>query len=198
MTDLGKKIKEARKAKNMSQKQLAERLEIAQGVVSRWEQGKASPRRENIEKIEVNLDLVLNIGGWIRRKREEIGMSVPELAEKSGVSIPTIYNIEKGQSENPREATVKNLETVLRDRVPGEVKAASAEASGIEGLGWLQDFEPHDKNEWPDAPGIYLFYDVSQRLVYVGQSGSIKNRFEKLQAKCLVVQEPHSRIRFLY
>lgn len=49
----------------------------------------------------------------------------------------------------------------------------------MEGLGSLRDFEPHDRGQWPAAPGIYLFYDVSQRLIYIGQSGNVKSRLKQ-------------------
>lgn len=45
----------ARKAKRMTQAQLAERLGVDQALVSRWESGKVSPNKSNLEKLKVIL-----------------------------------------------------------------------------------------------------------------------------------------------
>ena len=191
MAGLGQKIREARQEKSLSQKQLAEELGVKQATVSNWELGKAQPTGDNIERIEEILDLPLRIGAWITRKRDEMNMTVSELAEQSGVSIPAIYKLEKGEIENPRDVTIEKLEKVL-NKVPVEVKEVSDEASRIEGLGSIQDFSPHEEEELPTTSGVYLLYDVSQRPIYIGESKNIKRRlkqhFEKFWFRSPIVE----------
>ena len=38
------------------------------------------------------------------------------------------------------------------------------------------DFDPHNDEDLPAEPGIYVFYDISERPVYVGQSDDIRRR----------------------
>ena len=43
---LGNKLADARRAKNLTQEQLAEKLEVTRQAVSRWESGAAWPETE--------------------------------------------------------------------------------------------------------------------------------------------------------
>lgn len=45
-------IASARKAKKLTQAQLAEQMGVDQALVSRWESGKVSPNKENLEKLK--------------------------------------------------------------------------------------------------------------------------------------------------
>jgi transcriptional regulator with XRE-family HTH domain len=105
------------------------------------------------------------------------GMSVAQLAEKAGVSIPAIYFIESGQSANPRRETVEKLRSVLGAKAPAEISDTIREQSTIEGLGMLTDFDPHDEpDNLPTGAGVYVFYDISQRPIYIGMSDNVRNR----------------------
>lgn len=55
------------------------------------------------------------------------------------------------------------------------IEATEREAEATD-LGSLIDFNPHDDEERPPDPGVYVFYDVSQRPVYVGESSNIRMR----------------------
>jgi hypothetical protein len=68
------------------------------------------------------------------------------------------------------------LEKAVSKKFEAEFQKSLKEASTIEGLGEFQDFEPHDENDWPGESGIYVFYDISDRPVYVGMGTSIANR----------------------
>jgi hypothetical protein len=56
------------------------------------------------------------------------------------------------------------------------VKAETREEATIQGFGELVDFDPHEDDDRPPAPGIYVLYDISERPIYVGQGGDIKKR----------------------
>jgi transcriptional regulator with XRE-family HTH domain len=45
----------------------------------------------------------------LRRERRRAGLTQAELAEKSGVSLPTIARIEAGYIEAPRVSTLRKL-----------------------------------------------------------------------------------------
>jgi hypothetical protein len=59
-----------------------------------------------------------------------------------------------------------------RDRVV----PAGPHAPTIEGVGELIDSDLHDNDDLPSVAGIYVFYEVSERPIYVGQGADIKAR----------------------
>lgn len=201
-TNLGTRLKRARLQQGLSQGQVAEKLDVSQATVSNWEQGKSAPDERELKKLERVLgkleernrhrqggsqsdsdDVVVGgdtrfFGDWLRKSRESAGLSAVELADSSGISLVQIYNLEAGRSTNPREDTRKRLEAALRAKVPRDVQEQVAEEQSIEGLGPLTDFDPHDDEDLPSCSGVYVFYDVSDRPVYVGKAKNIGTRVE--------------------
>jgi len=109
------------------------------------------------------------------RKR---GLTANELAHKTGIRAPTVYNILlKGGAENPQQRTLKAIESALGEtfersapqRVSKNEKVAISE---------LVDFNPYDPKDLPAKPGVYVFYDISGRPIYVGKSGNIAVRLK--------------------
>ena len=159
---------------------------MTQATVSNWEIGKVGPRkaqRESIEGIIGPLDSSLPmgsglslIGRQLSEMRTRAGLTPSQLAEKAGVSIPSVYNIESGRVRFPRQSTLRRLEKDLGLAFNPEAEEEVREASEIRGLGNFEDFDPHDANDWPDGGGVYVFYDVSDRPIYVGQSKNVKTR----------------------
>ncbi|MCQ2010806.1 MAG: helix-turn-helix transcriptional regulator [Sporolactobacillus sp.] len=58
--DLGNRIKETRERLNMSQDELAEKLDISRQVISKWETGKSYPDIEKILKLSDIFNLSLD------------------------------------------------------------------------------------------------------------------------------------------
>ncbi|MGI8750514.1 MAG: helix-turn-helix domain-containing protein [Thermoleophilaceae bacterium] len=115
-------------------------------------------------------------GEWLAQTRTRREMTRQELAERAGVSEPQIFNIEKGNTRNPRAATRTKLANALgEDPSPETVEITETDAQ-IPDVGILTDFDPHDDDDLPEEPGIYVLYDVSERPVYVGESDSIRRR----------------------
>jgi len=56
-------------------------------------------------------------------------------------------------------------------------------ASSSRQVGHFTPFNPHDKVAWPEDPGIYVFYDVSERPIYVGQGVNIAKRIKEHEEK---------------
>ena len=183
---LGRLIRERRTANALSQVELAQRLNVSQAAISTWEQGKATPRAEQLAKLnEILGGLALNsevleaesqtpIAAWLSRALAKKDFTVGELAAKADVSVPTIYNILSGRAQNPHPRTISFLEKAVGESF--ESKREAREASEIAGIGELIDFNPYDENEIPTKPGVYVLYDISQRPIYVGKATKISSR----------------------
>lgn len=115
-------------------------------------------------------------GEWLLRVRSESGFSRQELSDNSRVSVMQIWNIETGKTANPRQGTRDRLSEALGSGPPEPTVGAAQPEADIPEVGVLTDFDPHDRNDLPGEPGIYVFYDVSDRPIYVGQSADIGRR----------------------
>lgn len=209
----GKRMRRARIKNAWSQGELGEKLGVAQATISTWEVGKVIPDRDQKVRLRevLGLDQVPSsetnssiedppeqagpsaFGSWLNRERLAQGSSVAELATQAAVSVPAIYHIESGRIRNPRQETVKRLEEALGKKLPAETKEEIREEATVEGVGEFFDFDPHSRDDWPEAPGIYVLYDISERPVYVGQGSSIRKRIqdheEKFWFKAPIVSE---------
>jgi transcriptional regulator with XRE-family HTH domain len=184
----GKAIRDARNDNALTQRDLAAKLGVGRTKVFNWETGKREPDEKEKAKLQSILGANFLVAGrddanassvlseWLSRVRQEKKMTVAELAEESGLSAQTIYDIEAGKAQNPRQRTIRLLEKAVGKKFEDEFQKSLKEASTIEGLGEFQDFEPFDEPDWPEEPGIYVFYDISDRPVYVGMSENIARR----------------------
>jgi hypothetical protein len=68
------------------------------------------------------------------------------------------------------------VETAVGKKFEQEFEEEVRKASTVEGVGEFQDFDPHDSADWPNESGIYVFYDISERPVYVGMASDIADR----------------------
>lgn len=180
-----KQIRENRKRLGMSQAELGERVGAHQVLVSNWETGKTLPTAEQraalLKLFNADVDSGVSAipeasyGDWVSEAREAKGLNRKELAAKVGISEIQVYNIETGRTLNPRDSTRRALNKVLGP-APQRVDEAVQKAAEITGVGRLTDFDPHDADDFPTEPGVYVFYDIADHPIYVGQSGNIKTR----------------------
>jgi len=191
----GERLKRARIRSAMTQTELAEKMDVSQAQISIWESGRTVPSKQQKESLKRIL------GGWASEKTEETeispgalsawltrtrlakNLSVPELAEAAGLSAPAVYNIESGKISNPRDETIRKLESALKSTLSDETKEEIREAATIEGFGEFVELDPHNDADLPSTAGIYVLYDISQRPIYVGQASDIKNRIRSHQEK---------------
>ena len=103
-------------------------------------------------------------------------MTRRQLADASGVTEVQIWNIESGKTLNPRAQTRERLADALGVKTPAETVEVTEEDAIIPEVGKLTDFDPHDDADLPEEPGLYVFYDISDRPTYVGESDNIKRR----------------------
>lgn len=132
-------------------------------------------------------------GRWLYEARTAKKLSVGDLADKAGTSWAQIYNLESGRSQNPQAATRKKLTDALGQEPTAEVVKATEESATVKDVGEFVDFDPHDEAGLPQEAGVYVFYDISDRPLYVGQSRNIRNRItqshvEKFWFRAPVVQ----------
>ena len=63
------------------------------------------------------------------------------------------------------------------------VEDEEAEVVEVKGMGRLVPFDPHDDESWPVEPGVYVFYDISDRPIYIGEGQNAKKRIEEHEQK---------------
>jgi transcriptional regulator with XRE-family HTH domain len=131
-------------------------------------------------------------GEWLVRTRNRLGVTRRELSTRSGLREPHIWKIEVGKIGNPRPETRQRLEQALGEIAPFETVQLTGEDAAIPNVGTLTDFDPHDETSLPAEPGIYVFYDVSERPIYVGESQDISRRihdhFDKFWFRSPIVE----------
>jgi transcriptional regulator with XRE-family HTH domain len=88
MKSLGKNISQFRKLKGLTQHDLAERLNIHQSMVTRWEKDQVQPKSATLERLsealEVPVEELLSAQEQGTRKTTIRGLSNPELADLLG------------------------------------------------------------------------------------------------------------------
>lgn len=185
-------LREARIRNGFSQGELAEKLEVAQATISNWERGRGAPSTQQesflrtvlgLDPTADNTDNASPLAAWLTKARTQKGWSIPELAHAAGVTPPSVYRIEAGVTRNLRDATKRKLELALGTQVPADTAAEVAEEATVKGLGSLEDFDPHVDNERPTEPGIYVFYDISERPIYVGEGKNVRRRIRDHEDK---------------
>ena len=182
----------ARTSAGLTREELGQRIGVTGQTIYNWETGGSTPRGQSLNELveEFGEDafdpdaavIEDNQPGafaeWVETNRKENKWSRNELAYRASVSAMTIWNIEAGRTQNPQQSTVERLEAVFGKAVPREADQELKEktALGLEGVGSFESFDPHDRDNLPQLPGIYVFYDISERPIYVGKAQNIAGR----------------------
>lgn len=107
MIEISNRIKELRKQKNITQKELAERLHVSQVAINYWENGKREPsismlfdiaKALGVSYFELMTGIKENknsIGSNIRLFREKMNLTQKELADLSGLTYENIKDYEE-------------------------------------------------------------------------------------------------------
>ena len=124
MKNFGEKLKELREERNLSQKELGEKMGgITQQTIAQYEKKETVPKFETVSKIANALEINPNIfysdfsqsvaddseeiGERIKELRKSKGVSQKELAQKTGLSIGSIQGYEQGRYNPKLEAIAK-------------------------------------------------------------------------------------------
>ncbi len=194
----GKILQNLRRTENMSQEKLGKELKIAQPIVSLIENGIQPPSSDQVAAIvklfgfqpfidgsATKLEANSLLSNWLRHAMEKKSMTVKDLVEKTGLSRTPIDSILNGKDSNPRVRTKEKLQEALGIQIDQDIEAEIKRDAdlGVDGVGAFTDFDPYDWNDVPRVPGIYVFYDISDRPIYVGMGGSIYNRCREHEQK---------------
>lgn len=182
--EIGEKIKELRKSKGISQKELAQKTGLSIGSIQGYEQGRYNPKLEAIAKIADALetepdnfcDVLLqhsenvSIGGKIKAVRLQKGVSQAALAKCLGVSTAMICQYEIGKRK-PKMETLSKI----------------AGALGVDLKVFYDDF-PSENMELKRYENIALvneFENACFRLVNFPDSKEITEKYETLRKKLI-------------
>jgi transcriptional regulator with XRE-family HTH domain len=121
------------------------------------------------EEVDQNFEGEGSFGKWLRSEMAKQDTSIQDLADKTGLTYVGIWNIVRGNTKWPREATREKISRALNSQVPSEVETEITNQSSVSGYIWT-DFSPYDLQTIPELGGIYVFYDITDRPVYVGNS----------------------------
>lgn len=187
-----KNLREARRRSGIPQGELGGKVGVTQTTISNWERGKGQPSASQKRQLRIILDLdgtsdetvdASPLAAWLSKQRMEKKWSIPELAHEAGLTPPAIYRIESGVTRNLRAVTREKLERALGISVSPDVAITVKKDAEVKGLGSLEDFDPHIDDERPREPGIYVFYDISKRPIYVGEGGNVRKRIKNHEDK---------------
>jgi transcriptional regulator with XRE-family HTH domain len=132
-------------------------------------------------------------GEWLRTERMQRALSRAELAAISGVSLMQISNLERGRTLNPQSTTREKLARAFEAHIPTAVAIEAEREVAVKGVRSLAAFDPHDDEKLPMVAGVYIFYDISGRPVYVGMSPKrpirdrVREHYEKFWFKKPIV-----------
>jgi tetratricopeptide (TPR) repeat protein/transcriptional regulator with XRE-family HTH domain len=88
------------------------------------------------------------LGDWLRRQRKAAGLTQEELAERSGVSVRTVANLERGRTRQPYPSSVRSLARALG--LPDAMSAELIRRYRLDDIGHTTAGSEHD----PASPAI--------------------------------------------
>ncbi|MGO6938528.1 hypothetical protein [Rhizobium johnstonii] len=123
-------------------------------------------------------------GEWLRQEMLQKGLSIGALVEKTGITYAGIWNIVKGNTVSPRKETRQKLANALNEVIPAAIEAEiESQSIPLPGFEWV-DFTPTDLETVPQSSGVYVFYDITDRPVYVGKSSkNVRTRVKDHQTR---------------
>lgn len=187
-------IKKARMSLGLSQEEFGTKLGLSGAAVSLLERGETSPidvdetdPRENAWRAlltgdaEAIAQLPTPLAAWLRSARTRLRLTLAQLSDKCKITDYRLRGMEKGQHQ-PTAQVLRRLEDALGEQAPS-ASAPPISNISIAGVGALQDFDPHNVNDRPVCAGVYVFYDISDRSIYVGESKNIRLRIRQHEEK---------------
>ena len=132
----------------------------------------------------------------MQQRKRELGLTYEEIAERCGLSVPTVQRIISGTTQNPREYTKRQIETVLSDEKWGTVLKERAFTYMTKKQG---EYTAEDYFALPDDQRCELIdgviYDLaSPTFVHQSVGGEIFMQFSEYikmnNGKCIAVHAP--------
>lgn len=176
----------------LTQAALAERFGVSQAAISTWENGTSQPvgdqKRDVVAWVNKSKDADSDddndeqersaFGDWLYNERQRRGWSREELSEKADITAQAIYLIETGRVRSPWKQTRERLASALgkAESPPEDVLDELEKEEQISGGGQLNDFSPWDDKTIPESPCVYVYYDRTDRPIYIGQTSNLRRR----------------------
>jgi len=110
MLKLGRSIRDNRRAKNLSQQQLADILNVNQSTISSWESGRENPQAEALLKI---ID-ILKIAPILFPDQFQSSVQTLHASEQGGLSMTAT---ERAELDALRAEVARNTEAAARNAV---------------------------------------------------------------------------------
>lgn len=116
---IGRRIKELRKRKNYTQKQLAERVKVSSQVISNWEREYTTPDSSDIARLanvlEVSTDVLINEKPKNDNEKLDSLSEINKLVKEYGIEQFGFFDIEKWKDLSPEdvEEIKKHFEYVV-------------------------------------------------------------------------------------
>lgn len=115
---IGERIRETRKSRGLTQRELGERLGLSYQSIAQWENDLRKPKFETIQKIADALGVSVSylsgiendtslISYLIKDARERAGMTMEDLAQKSGIPVSLLEDYERGSKKPGIEELTK-------------------------------------------------------------------------------------------
>ncbi|GED14953.1 helix-turn-helix domain-containing protein [Aneurinibacillus migulanus] len=178
MSHLGERLRKARERANLKQIQVYEHTNINNKTLSRYERGGSEPDIDTIKTLaelydvslewlltgEENNDNLHNKNDFkifayrLKRQREEINLSIEELAQIIGLTPYTIEKFEEGRGGLPGQKTLDKIASALgvtRDYLLGYTDDIKGYGTGV------YDNDPPDLKKMLEEQGP-LMYDGVQ------------------------------------
>ena len=116
---IGRRIKELRKRKGYTQKQLAERVKVSSQVISNWEREYTTPDSSDIARLanvlEVSTDVLINENLNNSNEKTDSLSEINKLVKEYGIEQFGFFDIEKWKdlSQEDIEEIKKHFEYVV-------------------------------------------------------------------------------------
>ena len=132
----------------------------------------------------------------MQQRKRELGLTYEEIADRCGLSVPTVQRIISGTTQNPREYTRRQIETVLSDGEWGTVLRERAFSYMTKKQG---DYTAEDYFALPDDQRCELIdgviYDLASptavhQIITLELGIQLDGYVKKNGGKCLVFVAP--------
>lgn len=115
---------------------------------------------------------------WITIRLNQLGWTQRRLADEIELHEVTISYWRTGKHVPSPRSMQKVLDVI--GEIPEEImEEEELEVEEVEivpenpDIGGITEHNPYDREDWPEGSGVYIFYDASERPVYVGQCQDI-------------------------
>lgn len=170
-------LRDRRYTIGLSQKELANLIGYSTSWVSQLEGGKKNLSEEVYQSILEALGYQEADGEkfrfWLINVIVKSGLDIWDFSEAAEVEWSILLEVITRNADACDDETLRRIEAFSGSTY----KKAKGRTSSVDGYQTeLVSFDVYDKSTHPDQGGVYIFYDITGRPVYIGKSQNIKRR----------------------